>query len=73
VLRELLNLGPSNSGKVPVVRDGKPWVTKGVTFPHGTKFRTTYKDQRYFALVENGALVVASIFARKCTTRMETA
>ncbi len=58
VLRELLGLPARTPGTAPVVRDEKPWVTKGVTFPHGTEFRTTYKGQRYFALVENGALVV---------------
>ena len=35
-----------------------PWVSKGVSFPHTTEFRATYKGQQYTGVVENGALVV---------------
>ncbi|MCR4340750.1 MAG: DUF2924 domain-containing protein [Gemmatimonadaceae bacterium] len=35
----------------------RPWAVDGVTFPHGTEFRRTFKGQMYTARVENGALV----------------
>lgn len=37
---------------------GEPWVQKGVTFPHGTKFRATYKGRLYEAVVDDGALLM---------------
>ncbi|MCX8115003.1 MAG: DUF4357 domain-containing protein, partial [Burkholderiaceae bacterium] len=37
---------------------GVPWVTKGVTFPHGTEFRATHKGQMHKGVVQNGALVL---------------
>ena len=37
---------------------GKPWVVKGVVFPHGTEFRANHKGQVYQGRVENGALMV---------------
>ena len=38
--------------------DLSAWVVKGVTFPHGTKFRRRYKGYQYVAEVVNGALVL---------------
>lgn len=61
VIRELLGLDPSVPGPSrpkPVEPGRFPWVSKGVSFPHGTEFRATYKGQRYSGKVENGALVV---------------
>lgn len=62
VLRVLLGLNKSSSAPVPrpvTVETGRfPWVCKGVSFPHGTEFRSTYKGQLYTGKVENGALVV---------------
>lgn len=58
VLRELLGLPSKESGELPVSPTGKPWIAKGVTFPHGTEFRATYKGQSYRAVVEDGALVL---------------
>jgi len=61
VLRELLELGPVPAPKEPPAassRNGHPWVSKGVAFPHGTEFRSTYKGEEYRGRIENGALVV---------------
>ncbi len=57
VLRETLELPPKNSKKLAKASTGKPWVPKGVTFPHGTELRAKYKGQIYYATVEDGALV----------------
>ena len=35
----------------------RPWFVKGVTFPHGTRFRAHHHGQLYEATVEDGALV----------------
>lgn len=58
VLRELLGLEPKKRLKAQKVQSGKPWVTKGVFFPHGTEFRKSYKGQMYYARVDDGALVI---------------
>ena len=58
VLRELFGLEPKRRINTSGKTLEKPWVTKGVTFPNGTLFRTTYKGQLYQAIVENGALVM---------------
>lgn len=58
VLRKLLGLDQvkqSNEAEQKPV--GKPYVWKGVTFPHGTEFRAEYKGQRYDAKIEDGAIV----------------
>jgi len=58
VLRGLLNLPPrkkqanDESGKL----GGAPWVTKNISFPHGTEFKAIYKGKEYSAVVNNGAL-----------------
>ena len=58
VLRDLLNLPPikkqANDGSRKL--GGTPWITKNVTFPHGTEFKATYKGKEYSAVVNNGAL-----------------
>ena len=59
VLRDLLGLNPAvKEKKMGYDNGGSPWVVKGVTFPHGTEFRATYKGLVYTGKVENGALVV---------------
>ena len=60
VLRDLLNLPPSKTENVPVVRnaEGEGWRSKGVLFPNGTEFRARYKGETYTAKVEGGALVL---------------
>ncbi len=62
VLRELLGLSLAKSFKAQ--SDGAaqssvgiPWVWKGVTFPHGTEFRVEYGGRKYYAKVEDGAIV----------------
>ena len=61
VLRELLGLAPARTPKQAstAVTVSHPWVSKGVSFTHGTEFRATYKGQVYTGKVENGALVVS--------------
>lgn len=62
VIRGLLGL--NGSGRKPasmpkVSPSGElPWVCKGVSFPHGTEFRATYKGQQYSAVVDNGGLLL---------------
>lgn len=59
VLREILGLKPARSTSTVTTADSKgAWVSKGVSFPHGTEFRATYKGQQFFAIVKNGALVM---------------
>jgi hypothetical protein len=62
VLRQLLGLKPialindhSNGSDIP--SSGIPWTSKGVTFPHGTKFRAEYGGRSYYARIENGSIV----------------
>ena len=61
VVREALGLDPTSRrvGSLNGIErsDGRPWVSKGVVFPHGTEFRATYKGQVYRAKVEEGALM----------------
>lgn len=61
VIRELLGLESrshaSGSPNGTAHSNGTSWVCKGVTFPHGTEFRMTYKGQMYQARAEEGALV----------------
>ena len=55
--KKLLGLKIEKTNK-KVDDSGTPWVSKRVSFPHGTEFRTSYKGQQYFGKVQNGALVV---------------
>lgn len=60
VIRELLGIGQSSQSATRESTDPSPkdWVAKGVRFPSGTEFRTSYKGQIGTGRVENGALVV---------------
>jgi len=61
VIRELLGLSKAQQEPQPDIKmeqEGIPWVSKGVTFPHRTEFRSTYKGQMYTGTVQNGALVL---------------
>ena len=59
VIRNLLGLAPIEVENKTVNSEyGVPWEVKGVTFPHGTEFRSTYKGRTYYGKVENGVLVV---------------
>jgi hypothetical protein len=62
VLREILGLGHKDSVKAQLngkidTSTGIAWISKGVTLPHGTELRATYKGRRYEAKIENGAIV----------------
>jgi hypothetical protein len=59
VLRQLLHLpAQRQQAKTPDSSSVlKPWIQGGVTFPHGTEFRATYKGSTYGARVENGSLI----------------
>ena len=58
VLRELFGLEPRQGPMPQEVQSGKPWVVKGVVFPHGTEFRSSHKGQIYYARVDDGSLVL---------------
>jgi len=67
VLRKLLGINstaPSSaSTRAEIHPFGIPnapgsWTTKGVTFPAGTEFRTSYKGEIVYGRVEAGALAV---------------
>ena len=61
VLRELLGLpsgGTAHSKIGQPAQSGNDWTVKGVRFPAGTEFRSSYKGKTYLARVENGALVL---------------
>lgn len=57
VLRKLLKLEESDKTNNNREESGDSFVSKGVVFPHGTKFRANYKGQIYKAEVDNGAIV----------------
>jgi Protein of unknown function (DUF2924)/Restriction Enzyme Adenine Methylase Associated len=62
VLREMLGLNHAKSSKAQSNSAaqnsaGIPWTWKGVTFPHGTEFRAEYSGRKYYAKVEDGAIV----------------
>jgi hypothetical protein len=57
VLREILGLGPKAQSNGGSHSAGVPWVWKGVSFPHGTELRAEYGGRKYYAAVENGAIV----------------
>jgi hypothetical protein len=61
VLREVLGLtkaGRSSNAVAMPDTGGIAWVSKGVSFPHGTEFRATYKGQQFTGIAKNGALVM---------------
>lgn len=61
VIRELLGLSKAqqeSKSDLKTEQSGVPWISKGVSFPHGTEFRATYKGQMYTGNVQNGALVL---------------
>jgi hypothetical protein len=58
VLRELLKLKPKRNKTSSDLTTGKPWVVKGVHFPHGTEFLAAYKGQDFQAIVDNGTLML---------------
>lgn len=61
VLREVLGLTKaalSPKALTAANTGGVAWVSKGVSFPHGTEFRAAYKGQQFTAIVKNGALVM---------------
>jgi hypothetical protein len=58
VLREVFGLEPTEKPSKQKIQSGKPWITKGVVFPHRTEFRSFYKGQMYYARVEDGFLVL---------------
>ena len=58
VLRELFGLDPGQGPMPKLAQSGKPWVAKGVLFPHGTEFRSSHKGQMYYARIEDGSLIL---------------
>ena len=66
VLRELLGLGVKKEAPQPQPKASQAtppetradWVVKGVCFPAGTEFRSTYGGKLYTGRVQVGALMV---------------
>jgi hypothetical protein len=58
VLRELFSLAPRQDPMEQKAPSKKPLVAKGVVFPHGTEFRSSYKGQMYYARVDDGFLTL---------------
>jgi len=58
VLRELFGLEPRQRPVEQKDQSGKPWVAKGVVFPHGTEFRSFHKGKIYYARVDDGSLIL---------------
>lgn len=58
VLRELFGLGPREEPMAQKAQSGRPWVAKGVVFPHGTEFRGSHKGQMYYGKVDDGYFVL---------------
>lgn len=67
VLRKLLGISSTAPGSSTTRAAIQPfetpntsgsWTTKGVTFPAGTEFRTSYKGEIIYGRVEAGALAV---------------
>lgn len=58
VLREVFGLEPRQGTMTEKAQSGKPWVAKGVVFPHGTEFRGSHKGQMYYARVDDGYFVL---------------
>lgn len=52
VIRELLKLKPKIHAATAPTK--KPWIYKGVTFPHGTELRANYKGAIHTAKIEDG-------------------
>jgi hypothetical protein len=57
VLREVFGLEPKQGPMMGKAQSGKPWVAKGVLFPHGTEFRGFHNGQICLARVNDGFLV----------------
>ncbi|MEW6658854.1 MAG: hypothetical protein AB1424_09360 [Thermodesulfobacteriota bacterium] len=58
VLREVFGLEPRQGPRTQKAQSGKPWVAKGVVFPHGTEFRGFHKGKLYYAKVDDGSLTL---------------
>lgn len=61
VLREVLGLKKTKQTSNAVAASdmgGVALVTKGISFPHGTEFRATYKGQQFTAVVKNGGVIM---------------
>ncbi len=58
VLRRMLKLRAATSSR-PAPNE-KPWVIKGVSIPHGTKFRFSHKGNIHTATVIDGRLKLSN-------------
>ncbi len=57
VLRRVLELPLLAKTKEPAKLNGIPWVSRGITLPHGTELRAPHKGKLYEGKVDNGSLV----------------
>lgn len=56
VIRNLLKRKNAKDDPFDKLLNQKPWLSQGVLFPHGSKFRATYKNKKYAGTVVNGVL-----------------
>lgn len=58
VIRNMLDMDNSEKHESKSTHEtGAEFVSKGVVFPHGTKFRAEYKGKLYTAEIDDGAIV----------------
>lgn len=61
VLREILGISQTQTPVTTIAPEktfAGGWTTKGVTFPEGTEFRSTYRGKTLTGKVQSGALIV---------------
>lgn len=61
ILRRLLNgvpASPPPESPTAPSAEGRPWSSKGVELPHGTRLRMTYNGVQHTAVIEDGAWLV---------------
>lgn len=58
VLRRVFELPLPDQKSDLAQPSGIPWVSKGVTLPHGTELRANHKGKVYEGTVDNGTLLI---------------
>ncbi|QFR33187.1 hypothetical protein [Ancylobacter sp. TS-1] len=54
ILRRLLNIDINKFNVEKRINDEKSWVSKEITLPHGTRFKTIYNKKEYEGSIVNG-------------------
>ena len=60
ILRRLLKLVPAAPSKPEETTQpaGRPWISKGITLPHGTLVRMSYNSKRHEGIIQDGMWLV---------------